>query len=210
MMGEWPPMQSMSDSYLPGVTDRFPVGIRTRILVNERVSHCSHQTPLGVRVRPQLGGAVPLSDHEQRMLAEIERALYAEDPKFAASVRTTTLHSRYQRRIAAAITLVVAGLILLPVGLAIKVIPLGVLGFALMLGGALWGVSNLKRLRGGVVPSAGRGARRGRLRPVDGGNGGGSPTRGGGNSSGSGKGGFGQRFHDRWERRWEARDNDEG
>jgi hypothetical protein len=26
---------------------------------------------------------VPLSDHEQRLLEQIERALYAEDPKFA-------------------------------------------------------------------------------------------------------------------------------
>ncbi|HXA12142.1 MAG TPA: DUF3040 domain-containing protein, partial [Mycobacterium sp.] len=28
---------------------------------------------------------MPLSDHEQRMLDEIESALYAEDPKFASS-----------------------------------------------------------------------------------------------------------------------------
>ena len=30
---------------------------------------------------------MPLSDHEQRMLDQIESALYAEDPKFASSVR---------------------------------------------------------------------------------------------------------------------------
>ena len=30
---------------------------------------------------------VPLSDHEQKLLEQIEQALYAEDPKFAASVR---------------------------------------------------------------------------------------------------------------------------
>ena len=29
---------------------------------------------------------MPLSDHEQRMLDQIESALYAEDPKFASSV----------------------------------------------------------------------------------------------------------------------------
>ena len=28
-------------------------------------------------------GRMPLSDHEQRMLDQIESALYAEDPKFA-------------------------------------------------------------------------------------------------------------------------------
>ena len=34
---------------------------------------------------------MPLSDHEQRLLEQIERALYAEDPKFASTVRTTDL-----------------------------------------------------------------------------------------------------------------------
>jgi len=154
---------------------------------------------------------VPLSDHEQRMLAEIERALYAEDPKFAASVRTTTLHSRYQRRIAAAIAVVVVGLVLLPVSLAVKIVPLGVLGFALMLAGALWGISNLKRMRNGVVPQSGSGRGRGRLRAV-----GGDPDRPRGGPSGGkpaggkgGSGGFSQRFHDRWERRWDGRWTDE-
>ena len=150
---------------------------------------------------------MPLSDHEQRMLAEIERALYAEDPKFAASVRTTTLQSRYQRRIAAAIAVVVVGLVLLPVSLAIKILPLGVLGFALMLAGALWGVSNLKRMRGGVLPPAGRASRKGRLRSADGG--GANPRQEPRRKSGGSGGGFGQRFHDRWERRWEGRESDE-
>ena len=34
-----------------------------------------------------MGGAVPLSEHEQRQLDQIEQALYAEDPKFAQAVR---------------------------------------------------------------------------------------------------------------------------
>ena len=33
-------------------------------------------------------GRVPLSEHEQRMLEQIENALYAEDPKFASNVRS--------------------------------------------------------------------------------------------------------------------------
>ncbi|MGF1646187.1 MAG: DUF3040 domain-containing protein, partial [Kineosporiaceae bacterium] len=28
---------------------------------------------------------MPLSDHEQKLLAQMEQALYAEDPKFATS-----------------------------------------------------------------------------------------------------------------------------
>jgi hypothetical protein len=34
---------------------------------------------------------MPLSEHEQRMLDQIERALYAEDPKFASSVRASRM-----------------------------------------------------------------------------------------------------------------------
>jgi len=30
---------------------------------------------------------MPLSEHEQRLLEQMEKALYAEDPKFATSLR---------------------------------------------------------------------------------------------------------------------------
>jgi len=46
---------------------------------------------------------VPLSEHEQRVLEQIERALYADDPKFAATVRgidPRTLHRRRYLRAA--------------------------------------------------------------------------------------------------------------
>ena len=32
---------------------------------------------------------MPLSEHEQRLLEQMERALYAEDPKFASSLRSS-------------------------------------------------------------------------------------------------------------------------
>ena len=41
---------------------------------------------------------MPLSDHEQRMLDQIESALYAEDPKFASSVRGGGLRAPTARR----------------------------------------------------------------------------------------------------------------
>ena len=37
---------------------------------------------------------MPLSDHEQRLLEQIERALYAEDPKFASTVSSTDLRTQ--------------------------------------------------------------------------------------------------------------------
>ena len=41
---------------------------------------------------------MPLSEHEQRLLEQIERALYAEDPKFASTVRGGRLRKPTRRR----------------------------------------------------------------------------------------------------------------
>src|SRR3712207_5805224 len=37
--------------------------------------------------------SVPLSEHEQRMLEQMERALYAEDPKFASALEGSGLRT---------------------------------------------------------------------------------------------------------------------
>ena len=42
---------------------------------------------------------MPLSEHEQRLLDQIERALYQEDPKFASTVRATDLRTHMRRRL---------------------------------------------------------------------------------------------------------------
>ena len=41
---------------------------------------------------------MPLSEHEQRLLDQIEQALYADDPKFAATVRSARSRSRSHPR----------------------------------------------------------------------------------------------------------------
>ena len=56
---------------------------------------------------------MPLSEHEQRMLDEIERALYEDDPKFATSVNVSRIR---RRRPIVAGCLFVAGLVALVVG----------------------------------------------------------------------------------------------
>lgn len=80
---------------------------------------------------------MPLSEHEQRMLDEIERALYQDDPKFATSVNVSRIRRRRPILAGAAFT---AGLVLLVVGviatqsvLALGVI-VSVLGFLVMVG----------------------------------------------------------------------------
>src|SRR3981081_2616786 len=61
---------------------------------------------------------MPLSDHEQRMLDQIESALYAEDPKFASSVRGGTLRAPSARRRLQGVALFVIGLAMLVSGVA--------------------------------------------------------------------------------------------
>ena len=56
---------------------------------------------------------MPLSDHEQRMLDQIESALYAEDPKFASSVRGGDLRAPSARRRLQGAALFVIGLAML-------------------------------------------------------------------------------------------------
>jgi hypothetical protein len=75
---------------------------------------------------------VPLSDHEQRLLDEIEQALYAEDPKFAASVRSARTRSRTRRSAVLCVFGVAAGLALVLVGLVTNLIVLSVIGFVLV------------------------------------------------------------------------------
>ncbi len=62
---------------------------------------------------------MPLSEHEQRLLEQIERALYAEDPKFASTVRGGRLRKPTRRRRLQGVALFVVGLVLLVLGVAV-------------------------------------------------------------------------------------------
>jgi len=95
---------------------------------------------------------VPLSEHEQRALEQIERALYAEDPKFAHSWRAKAdVHSVRRARIVRGIAGVLVGLGLLLGGVVVQGsntvlgVVLGVVGFLLMLGGAWLALSTRQR-----------------------------------------------------------------
>nr|WP_090274176.1 DUF3040 domain-containing protein [Mycolicibacterium komanii] len=97
---------------------------------------------------------MPLSDHEQRMLDQIESALYAEDPKFASSVRGGTLRAPSTRRRLQGAALFVLGLAMLVSGVAfpatqISGFPaLSVLGFIVMFGGVVFAITG-PRIPGG-------------------------------------------------------------
>jgi len=81
---------------------------------------------------------VPLSDHEQRLLDEIEQALYAEDPKFASHVRSVRTRSRTRRGVVLCIVGGLLGLGLVLVGLITTVIVLSVVGFVLLVASCGW------------------------------------------------------------------------
>jgi Flp pilus assembly protein TadB len=100
-----------------------------------------------------LGGAVPLSEHEQRQLDQIERALYAEDPKFAQTVRARDPRVHYKRRVIEAAIGFVLGVGLLMAGVVSKYIWIGVAGFVVMLACSMWA---LTRERRGARPSGPR------------------------------------------------------
>lgn len=52
---------------------------------------------------------MPLSEHEQRLLEQMERALHAEDPKFASALQGTRVRTRLRRRVLIAGLGVLAG-----------------------------------------------------------------------------------------------------
>ena len=83
------------------------------------------------------GFLMPLSEHEQRLLEQMEKALYAEDPTVATSLRSAPGARAARGRAALGVLGVLAGLALLIAGVATTVIALGVLGFILMLVGSV-------------------------------------------------------------------------
>jgi Flp pilus assembly protein TadB len=89
--------------------------------------------------------AVPLSDNEQRLLEQMERALYAEDPKFASAMRGANRKPGMIRRLVIGCAGIVVGLVVLVLGVAQKQVLLGVLGFVCMLAGTAYAVSSQRR-----------------------------------------------------------------
>lgn len=130
---------------------------------------------------------MPLSEHEQRLLEQIERALYAEDPKFASTVRGAKMRRPSRRRRLQGAALFLLGLVLLIVGIALplrafEVPVISVFGFLVMFAGAVLALLG-GRKRGGAgseeaTDSAGRG---------------------------SGRSSFTQRMEDRFRRRFEEK-----
>jgi hypothetical protein len=142
---------------------------------------------------------VPLSDHEQRLLEQMERALAAEDPKLASALRGVDLRTRQRRRAVIGAVVFVVGMVMMLGGAIMMTtgsgmtgyILVSVLGFLVMLVSAYYVATSLRHM-----PAAGEVPKvvplRGRTHP--------SRAKPKAKASGT----FMQRVEERWRRRRES------
>lgn len=90
-----------------------------------------------------------LSEEELRMLEQMERALVEEDPKLASTLRGTSFQRAARRRMIVGGVILLAGIGLLIVAVLLDLSALvqtivGVLGFVVMLGGAILALTSAR------------------------------------------------------------------
>lgn len=136
---------------------------------------------------------MPLSEHEQRQLEEIERALYSEDPRFAHTVRYRDPRAHYRHRVIQAAFGFVVGVGLLVAGIVLRRLSLESAGVVVIVVFGAWTMVNWRRLSAVAAATRPPGKARGgpAHRPRSG-SGGRAPTAGPG---------FMERLEERWRRR---------
>jgi len=87
---------------------------------------------------------LPLSEEELRLLEQMERALSAEDPKFASALQGSSLRRAQRRRAIVAGVVLVGGVALLMTGVVCGLPIVGILGFLVMLGATSVGLSAIR------------------------------------------------------------------
>jgi hypothetical protein len=134
-----------------------------------------------------MGGTVPLSEHEQRQLEQIEQALYSEHPRLARAMRAKDPKVHYRRRVIQAAIGFVIGVGLLVAGLLLKHYQwLAVVGFVVMVISSVWAIASYRRMAGMLITDRRRkrDRRKGAPKPAA-------------------SGGLMERIEERWRRRWE-------
>ena len=140
---------------------------------------------------------MPLSEEELRLLEQMERALVAEDPKFASTLRGTALRRNARRRVLAAAGAFLLGVIVLMTGAILQQTVVGIVGFVVMLATAFLGITAWRGINGPADLSvAGQPSRPAGPR---------ARTRGRGPRARAAKPGFMARMEHRWERRRDER-----
>ncbi|KGN33214.1 hypothetical protein N802_14295 [Knoellia sinensis KCTC 19936] len=93
---------------------------------------------------------MPLSEHEQRMLEQLEQALAAEDPKFASSMEGSRRGGPTRLRWIVGVVGVLVGLGLVLVGIQ-TTLWVGVGGFAVMVAAVAYALTPPRRGGGGKL-----------------------------------------------------------
>jgi len=88
---------------------------------------------------------VPLSEHEQRQLEQIEQALYREDPKFGRLVRSSDPRVHYKRKLVQALIGVLIGAGALAAGVVTHHFYLEPAGAALVALSLVWAIVSWRR-----------------------------------------------------------------
>jgi len=109
---------------------------------------------------------MPLSEHEQRLLDEMERNLYQNDADFVANISQTPRRKPAYRAIVLGVLIAVVGVGALIAGVTIRQPLVGILGFVLMFAGVLLAITPGRRRKdeavfeeplGGAHPAGGQG-----------------------------------------------------
>ena len=132
---------------------------------------------------------MPLSEHEQRQLEQIEQALYREDPKFGRLVRSSDPRVHYKRKLVQAFIGIVAGGGLVAAGVVTKHIYLEAAGAVVLVLALLWAVVNWRQHAARTRSARPKGRAHDRRRP-----------------SAGGRSGLMERMEERWRRRQEGGD----
>lgn len=99
---------------------------------------------------------MPLSDHEQRVLEQLERQLNADDPRLATRLADSGRPAVSVRRVVLGAVLAVVGLAVVLAGVSIQLVLVGVLGTALLGAGILVATMPHRGDADAARPSAGR------------------------------------------------------
>ena len=99
---------------------------------------------------------MPLPEHEQRQLQEIEQALYRDDPKFARLMCAGDPRVHHERKLMRALPGVVIGAGLLPAGAVTHRACLEAAGVVIVLLSLAWAVVSWRRYVARVRPACSR------------------------------------------------------
>ena len=99
---------------------------------------------------------MPLPEHEQRQLQQIEQALYRDDPKFGRRMRASDPRMRHERKLLQALPGVVIGAGLFAAGAVTHRVYLEAPGVVIVLLSLVWAVVSWRRYMAGVRPARSR------------------------------------------------------